>query len=118
MLNNSIMVIYPYLYYGTWVFNDERAGLVQEPFVSGIPKMIDELVKDIPDAEKGFKMLFSANPFPSHQAELEWVREESGGNWYREVGGIDEGWLCPALFKYFTEAPKRIYVKAEEIRKS
>ena len=24
-----------------------------------------------------------------------------------------EGWLCPALFKYFDTAPKEIYVKAE-----
>jgi hypothetical protein len=24
-----------------------------------------------------------------------------------------EGWLCPALFKYFEEAPKRIYVQVK-----
>jgi hypothetical protein len=24
-----------------------------------------------------------------------------------------EGWLCPALFRYFDEAPEEIYVKAE-----
>jgi hypothetical protein len=24
-----------------------------------------------------------------------------------------EGWLCPALFKYFEVAPKEIYAKAE-----
>ena len=24
-----------------------------------------------------------------------------------------EGWLCPALFKYFENAPEAIYVKAE-----
>ena len=24
-----------------------------------------------------------------------------------------EGWLCPMLFKYFTEAPPRLYAKAE-----
>ena len=24
-----------------------------------------------------------------------------------------EGWLCPALFKYFDKAPSEIYVKAE-----
>ena len=27
-----------------------------------------------------------------------------------------EGWLCPALFRYFPEAPDEIYVKAESIR--
>jgi hypothetical protein len=26
-----------------------------------------------------------------------------------------EGWLCPALFKYFEAAPKDLYVKAEPL---
>ena len=46
-MNNSIQVISPYWYNGFWVFDDERRGLVQEPFVSGVPDMIDYLVKDI-----------------------------------------------------------------------
>jgi hypothetical protein len=25
-----------------------------------------------------------------------------------------EGWLCPALFRYFEAAPPELYVKAEE----
>jgi hypothetical protein len=25
-----------------------------------------------------------------------------------------EGWLCPALFKYFETAPPELYAKAEE----
>jgi len=25
-----------------------------------------------------------------------------------------EGWLCPALFKYFEKAPQEIYAKFEE----
>jgi len=29
-----------------------------------------------------------------------------------------EGWLCPALFKYFEKAPKEIYVKAEAATKA
>ncbi|MEP3278317.1 MAG: hypothetical protein ABJN26_00035 [Stappiaceae bacterium] len=48
----------------------------------GIPDMINEAVGDIPDAEKGFKLLFSANPFPGYQRKLSWLREEHGGNWY------------------------------------
>ena len=53
---NSIMVIVPYWYEGTWVFDDDRVGLVREPFVSGIPEMIDLLVKDIPAARDGFRL--------------------------------------------------------------
>jgi hypothetical protein len=35
-----------------------------------------------------------------------------GGNWYAWSERGIEGWLCPALFKYFEAAPNEIYVKA------
>ncbi len=60
---NAIMVIAPYRHQGTWVFDDASAGLVQEPFVAGVPEMIDVLVKDIPEADEGFRLLFSAKSF-------------------------------------------------------
>ncbi|MGD0898207.1 MAG: DUF6717 family protein [Thermoguttaceae bacterium] len=110
---NAIMVIAPYRYHGTWVFDDPRAGLVREPFVGGVPEMIDFLVKDIPDAQKGFRLTFSAREFPGYQKKLTWVRGDSTGNWYRTEDPPMEGWLCPALFKYYREAPKDLYVKAE-----
>ncbi len=69
----------------------------------------------IPNSDKGFKLLFSGNPFPGYQAQLVWVREEYGGHWYRWEPQNMEGWLCPALFKYFSEAPKIIYCKTEEL---
>ncbi|ACK71753.1 conserved hypothetical protein [Gloeothece citriformis PCC 7424] len=112
-MQNSIMLIIPYRYEGMWVFDDDKVGLVREPFVSGIPEMIDILVKDITNAEQGFRLLFAATPFPGYQIELNWLREEFGGHWYswREQGL--EGWLCPALFKYFSQAPLKLYCKAE-----
>lgn len=112
---NAMMVIFPYKYEGTWVFNDERVGLIREPFVSGIPQMIEVLVQEIPSAEKGFRLLFSSNPFPGYQAELTWLREEYGGNWYFWKIQNMEGWLCPALFKYFAETPSKIYCKTEKL---
>lgn len=112
---NAMMVIFPYRYESTWVFDDDRVGLLREPFVSGIPEMLDILVKDIPNADRGFKLLFSANPFPGYQAELVWLREEYGGNWYRWESHHKEGWLCPALFKYFTATPPKIYCQAENL---
>ena len=66
-MNNTIMVIDPYWFAGTWVFDDETVGLVREPFVSGVPEMIDELVKNTPDARNGFRLTFSAGPFPGYQ---------------------------------------------------
>jgi hypothetical protein len=106
---NSINLIAPYKHLGFWVFDDERVGLAQEPFVDGADTMIDRVVENIPNAEKGFILVFSASPFPGHRYRLDWLRaDEDGGNWYREEELGMEGWLCPALFKYFDEALKRI----------
>lgn len=108
---NAINVIAPYKYMDMWVFDDPRVGLDREPFVSGADTMIDLMVRDIPNAEEGFIMLFSETAFPGHQIHLQWRRDDSGGNWYYSPELDMEGWLCPALFKYFLEAPKDIYVQ-------
>jgi hypothetical protein len=110
---NSINLIIPYRYEGSWVFDDPKVGLDKEPFVSGADTMIDHLVSGITNSAEGFRLLFSATPFPGYSVKLEWRREEHGGNWYYSPEFSMEGWLCPALFKYFAEAPKEIYVKAE-----
>lgn len=112
---NNLMVICPYRWSGMWVFDDEATGLHREPFVSGIDTMIDRLTACIPDAERGFRMLFSAAAFPGHTVRLEWRREEAGGNWYHCPQLGMEGWLCPALFRYFESAPPEIYAKIDPI---
>ena len=112
-MSNVIMAIEPYWHMDTWVFDDVSVGLDKEPFVQGVPEMIDELVKDIPNARSGFVLLFSALPFSGYQVELTRVREEYGGYWYRVKDQLVEGWLCPALFRYFESAPASLYVKAE-----
>jgi len=113
---NVIHVIVPYRHASTWVFDDPRVGLSQEPFVSGIPEMIDAIVADIPNAEKGFRLLFSAAPFPGYQVKLEKVRTEYEGTWYRWVENNAEGWLCPALLLYYPEPPALLYAKAEPLQ--
>ena len=62
--DNTLWVIHPYRDSGTWVFDDPRVGLRREPFVAGIPEVMDKFVRDIPNADKGFRLLFSATPFP------------------------------------------------------
>jgi len=127
------MTIYPYLFDATcWVFDDEKAGLKEEAFVLGMSEMITRVVeiKKIPAASRGFAMIFGAAPF-DHDVELDWVpaadvaQLSNGqitalpdvGNWYRaNVYGQEMlGWLCPALFCYFPEAPKKIFVKVEPL---
>ncbi len=112
-MENTIRVIAPYRYEGTWVFDDPDVGLEREPFVSGIPEMIEYLVDEIPNAEEGFRLLFSERPFPGYQQVLLWDREEFEGHWYRTEDPPMEGWLCPALLRYFSSPPTEIYVKFE-----
>lgn len=115
--NNSLMVLNPYLWNGLWVFDDDTVGLVREPFVLGIDLMISELVakNQLVDAENGFILMFSSTPFPGADVELKKEREEQGGNWYSSPSFDYEGWLCPALFKYYVEAPDNLYIKCSNL---
>lgn len=111
---NQIMVIRPYRWNGQWVFDDERVGLDKEPFVAGADTMIDAATqrKGIANPDEGFLLLFSGQPFPGAEMELIWLREEYGGNVYGWEGR--EGWLCPALLRYFEQPPKKIYVQMRD----
>ena len=129
----SVMTLYPYLYQDIcWVFDDLQTGLKEEAFVLGASEMISTLIaaKAIPDAEHGFAMSFSDEPF-DHDVELTWVSPRQAakalkqsvtslpavGNWYSGIVAGEKmvAWLCPALYEYFAEAPKRIFVKAEKL---
>lgn len=118
MSTNSLMVLHPYLHNGMWVFDDESKGLDKEPFVAGVPEILEALLaqQGIPNPEQGFNLIFSASPFPGHQLAARRVREELGGNWYAidTPLGPQEGWLCPALFKYFDQAPDALYVQVQK----
>lgn len=111
---DSINLISPYRYDGVWVFDDMRVGLSKEPFVSGADVLIDRMVANIPDAEHGFALLFSASNFPGHEFQLEWRRQDGGGNWFYSPQFDMEGWLCPALFKYFPYTPNMLYVQVKK----
>lgn len=111
---NSILVIRPYQYEGIWVFDDPQVGLTREPFVSGADVVLNRMTAGIPQASAGFRLLFSAQPFPGFQYEVQWRRAEFGGNWYYCPKFDLEGWLCPALFKYFETAPERIYIQVKQ----
>ncbi|MDR2239017.1 MAG: hypothetical protein LBE33_01060 [Zoogloeaceae bacterium] len=110
---NAITAIHPYKTEGLWVFDDPSVELRQEPFISGADIIIDRMVAQIPNAEKGFTLLFSSEPFPGYQHEFEWQRPDLSGNWYYSAALEAEGWLCPALLKYFSVPPKKLYVQAK-----
>ena len=108
---NSIRIIKPYKFAGTWVFDDENTNLVREPFVEGADDIIDVMTSQIKGATDGFALTFSAQQFPGATLELLRTREEFGGWWYRSEALDMEGWLCPALFLYFEEAPEKLHCK-------
>lgn len=124
---NSLMVIFPYWHpSGFFAFDDEAVGLHQEPFVDGMTKILYTACNDaglgkdangktwVKNLEKGFSLVFSAVPFPGHKHVLNWKSAASGGNYYDLDGGALIGWLCPALLKYFADAPKQIYCMVKE----
>ena len=59
--------------------------------------------------------VFSAQPFPGYQVEVERVSEELGGAWYRWSQHNRNGWLCPALLNYFPTPPAKLYCRAESL---
>lgn len=114
-MSNSIFVIKPYLWEGVWVFDDPNVGLVKEALVGGTDAIIDLATASIPNASKGFITLFSAGYFPDATIVLEWVREDNGGNVYLWPEKNMEGWLCPALQKYFQNPPEKLYIQVKPV---
>lgn len=111
-MSNQIRVIHPYWHEGALVFDDPTVGLSKEPFVAGADEALRLLAAQVSEScSERFTLLFSAEPFPGYQTVARKVRPEHGGNWYEIEGTGQEGWLCPALFRYFTVAPERLYVE-------
>ena len=74
--------------------------------MAGVPEIITLLVADIPNAQSGFRLTFSAAPFPGHKLVVTRGKAESGGFWYNVENSDQTGWLCPALFNFFPKAPR------------
>lgn len=117
-MSNAMQVLQVYRYADTWVFDDPRHDLEQEPFVAGVPEMLDELlvetgIADLDNYPENFRLIFSASRFPGCHKELRRDEPENGGWWYRTEQKC--GWLCPALFHYFEEAPPSLFVRVERV---
>lgn len=111
---NAIRVIHPYWHEGQLCFDDEKAGLVREPFVAGADWVLHLLSSRVEGCGQEFTLLFSDQEFPGAQTRVDWVRDEYGGATYvcEEFG--ENGWLCPALLKYFVVPPKKIWLQIKK----
>ena len=105
---NQINIIYPYrTAMGGWSFDDAEVGLQGEPFVSGIPEIIDSLVGEA----SRFEAFISKDPIKDYTCHfIKDPLELGDGNYILEETGA-KGWLCPATLKYFVDYPNDIYVK-------
>lgn len=115
LTTTAIMTIYPYKCEDLWVFDDPSVGLEKEPFVSGADDIIDMMVLPLKNADSGFKLLFSNTAFDGFQHSLTCLFSDDDGWWYLHEDSGLQGWLCPALFKYFNDVPKILYVAVNEM---
>lgn len=114
-----VQSLLPYRHHGQWVFDDPTRGLVAEAFVCGMSEIIDNMLRDTninpKEVRKGFRLTFSAFAFPDHTHSIKWKYPEAGGNVYTCTRSKLVGWLCPALYLYYKEAPDMIYFKVDRI---
>lgn len=116
-----VMELYPYNLYGTWVFDDASTGLKEEAFVLGMTEMISRMVSEagVLNPYKGFRLMFSFMSFEGSQACVSKIDggDKENGNWYEGdiYGQHMKGWLCPALYLYFPDAPQKIHIRVENL---
>lgn len=108
-------LIFPYWDGVQWVFDDPSREISQEPFICGSNEVLTALVNErqIPSAETdGFALIFGDEPIGDGQTVLHLVcRENEGVRYATTVNGQQmTGWLCPQFWRYFDEAPERIYL--------
>lgn len=127
----QIRTLEPYFCAGEWAFDDDTTGLVQEAFVCGMSEILDFCLEDSgidpEEVEGGFKLTFSKDKWPDSTHSLTWLGASMGGNDYEldsecrnllihnsdrryDVPEGMKGWLCPALYHYFDDAPEKIYL--------
>ncbi|HZK81585.1 MAG TPA: DUF6717 family protein, partial [Humisphaera sp.] len=112
-MGNAMLVIEPYRAGKQWRFDEPLLHLKAEPFVQGMSEMIDKMAEKLPDSNNKVRLIFSQRQFPGWQERLDLRHEQDGGNWYYNEQHHMEGWLCPALFKFFPRAPQHIYARVE-----
>lgn len=106
-MTNSIFSIEVYKYQGLWVFDDDRVGLVKEPFVAGADTLIDSFA----EGKEKLIIIFSDIEFPDYRivVDQESILAESGTH-YICTERNHKLWLCPALNLYYPISPKKIFI--------
>jgi hypothetical protein len=90
-----------------FAFDDPVTGLVREPFIGNANYHLDKFA----GKRNNCSIAFSSTPIPDYDVKLELLDTHiiMGSNYKDEEDRTV--WLCPALFKYFKDAPQYLYIK-------
>jgi len=122
-LQSHTWSLYVYRKGDIWAFDYSSLGIKAEPFVAGIPAIINfHLEKHgmLEQAKReGFALKFTAEAELNHtDIILDLDLEKDDGGVYRDRESGLEGWLCPALKTFFTNAPPTLKVELGIPRRS
>lgn len=101
---------------GDWVFDYPSLGIIDEPFVEGIPQIIEHHLKKMnllaTARQEGFVVQFTVDGKLSHtDLKLELEEEDAeGGHFIDNSSGL-RGWLCPDLRTFLGRVPEKLSVK-------
>ena len=123
---NAVNQLKVYWTGATWAFDDDRVGLVAEPFVAGAETIIsDAIVREhghlvLKKAkENGIVITFSKTLLPYVEDEASVVLQEQfdklGHGMYIDNFTGRAGWLCPATLHYFKDYPEYIYANIKVV---
>lgn len=126
---NSIFTMRVYRHQGMWVFDNPAVGLVKEPFVAGADTVFDHIAFDkygevYPADDVTIDIVFSDQPFPGWHVMAEHMGPHLSGDNYNIVATEfdlledHDLWLCPALRKYYADAPDKIFMRVSKISKA
>jgi hypothetical protein len=113
---NTLRCLVPFRWGGTWVFDDPAVGLDKEPFVVGIPELIDILLtrKGMKNVDR-FRLTFSASEIPGYDEKINmrFGPIDDGTGYETQSFGMTGFMFSRALDLYFYESPEQIYVKLD-----
>lgn len=125
-VENSIYTMQVYYDGGSWVFDNPAVGLIKEPFVAGADEIFDEIahLRAVDPSKAVIDIVFSDVQFPGWELMAEHLGPSMGGDDYSVIASEYETledhdfWLCPALLKYFSDAPNRIFMRVTKVSTS
>lgn len=93
-----------------WAFDDPRREIVREPFVEGMPQIIDLLIEESSFPRALFTLGICDQLYSGAQISLTYDRSEAGGAWYTCPQYDLSGWFSHRLYDYYDAPPQTLYL--------